>query len=209
MATVRISNQLRYEVQAKIRELFAAREKAAETALAAVNVGHEVIQGTLPKAQLEAAITLNNKECWIALHNSISVTVRFEDHKGTQQKRVFRTTICPALPLPVALTTYYCPDIELTSAMPSYEKVAAIARSIYQIQDDCQELQSAVSKILGQCTTLRQVLEIWPSALEYMPPEVRRRHAAKTEKREATVIDEVEDSTKTLLMKARLLANPN
>lgn len=209
MATVRISEYIRNEVQYKIRALFDAREKVAECELAAVNVGHEVICGTLPNDQLDAAIALNEKERWIAVCNGISVTIRFKDHKGTQQKMVFQTTVRPELPLPVVFHAYSRPNIELTSAMPSYEKVATIARNIYQIKEDCNELQAAVSKILRQCTTLRQVLEVWPSALDYMPDEVKERHAAKTQKREAAQIDEVENSTKTLLMKARLLANPN
>lgn len=208
MATVRISEQIRYEVRDKIRALFDAREKAAEYKLAAVNVGHEVLFGTLPNDQLNAAIALNEKERWIVTHNMVNVSIQFADHKGVQQKMVFSTTVRPALPLPILFYTRSPTTLELTSAMPSYEKVATIARNIHQIREDCNDLQAAVSKILRQCTTLRQVLEIWPSALDYMSDEVKQRHAAKTQKREAAQIDNVDDGTKTLLMKARLLASP-
>lgn len=208
MATVRISEYIRGEVRDKIRALFGVREKAAEDSLATVDVGHEVLCGTLPNDQLRTAIALNEKAHWMNTHNMINVLIQFTDHKGRQQKMVFRTTVRPKLPLPISLTTYSSPAVEMTSAMPSYEKVAAIARNIYQIKDDCSELQAAVSKILNQCTTLRQVLEIWPSALDYMPDEIKKRHAEKAQKREAAQIDDVGDDTKTLLMKARLLASP-
>lgn len=208
MATVRISEYIRNEVRDKIRALFGDREKAAEYKLAAVNVGHEVLFGTLPNDQLNAAIALNEKERWIATHDMVSVSIQFADHKGVQQKMVFSTTVRPALPLPILFCARSPTTLELTSAMPSYEKVATIARNIYQIREDRNELQAAVSKILRQCTTLRQVLEIWPSALDYMPDEVKERHATKTQKREAAQIDNVDNDTKTLLMKARLLASP-
>jgi hypothetical protein len=69
-------------------------------------------------------------------------------------------------------------------------------------------LRESITELLNSCSTLRQVLEKWPTALDFMSDEVKARHAEKVEpvKREAKVIKEVDEQAKMLLMKARMLS---
>ena len=68
-------------------------------------------------------------------------------------------------------------------------------------------LRDSIAQLLNSCGTLRQVLEKWPTALDFMSDEVKAKHAEKVDptKKETKVISEVDDQAKMLLMKARML----
>ena len=92
--------------------------------------------------------------------------------------------------------------------MACYQPCVDVLLEIDRMTNECNTLRDSIAQLLDSCSTLRQVLEKWPTALDFMSDEVRAKHAKKvdqTEKR-AKVIADVDDQAKMLLMKARMLS---
>lgn len=89
------------------------------------------------------------------------------------------------------------------------DQALAMIAEIDAITEENKALKDKlVHGVLTQCTTLRQVLEVWPNALQFMPPETIEAHNRQTEKRTASKLEAmaVDDDTKVMLMKAQMLA---
>ena len=78
---------------------------------------------------------------------------------------------------------------------------------IDRMANERNTLRDSIAQLLDSCSTLRQVLEKWPTALDFMSDEVRAKHAEKVDqtKKGTKVIADVDDQAKMLLMKARML----
>ena len=84
---------------------------------------------------------------------------------------------------------------------------APLIGMIDRMVEERDTLRDSIGNLLDSCSTLRQVLEKWPTALDFMSDEVKAKHAEKVSptKKETKVISEVDDQAKMLLMKARML----
>ena len=91
--------------------------------------------------------------------------------------------------------------------MACYQPCVDVLLEIDRMANERDTLRDSIAQLLDSCSTLRQVLEKWPTALDFMSDEVKAKHAEKvnTTKKEAKVISEVDDQAKMLLMKARML----
>ena len=91
--------------------------------------------------------------------------------------------------------------------MPCYQPCVDVLLEHDRMVKERDTLRDSIAQLLNSCGTLRQVLEKWPTALDFMSDEVKAKHAEKVDptKKEAKVISEVDDQAKMLLMKARML----
>lgn len=208
MATVRITNNLRYDILNNLENMYLNRRRNLQDQLAKLPIGNEAILAALNPKDLELARQLNTHAAWVAERTQVSVTIFFVDNKGVHQKHYQAFSVDPSIPAPANL---YAPDkysIDLPTSAPSYPAAARILADLFMIEEESKELRRSIGALLDSCSTLRQLLEVWPSALSHLPPEALQRHAMKSEKRSSThEAPTVDDATKHLLIKASLLKN--
>lgn len=211
MATVRITHSIRSFAKAKLRDMFEARIKQAESELEKLpladaayerHYGHSILN------QIERFIQASPNVHWFPMENGAMVRfsvggVGDEDDCQYTVRSTFR------VPRARPYGRSYYEAYTLPKDDPIYPAAVEAVRNIEAIKNEQKKLiQSLIDGVLTQCTTLRQVLELWPTALEFMPEEVRIKHAEPTVKRTpATKPDEVDVSVKAALMTARMLSN--
>lgn len=208
MATVRITNDLRHDILTSLGSMYLNRRRNLQDQLVKLPIGNEAILAALNPKDLELARQLNTHAAWVAERTQVSVTITFTDNKGNRQKHYQAYSVNPSIPAPANL---YAPDrhsIDLPTSAPSYPAAARILTDLFIIAEESKELHRSIGALLDSCSTLRQLLEVWPSALSHLPPDALRRHAMKAEKRSASrEAPTVDDATKHLLIKASLLKN--
>jgi len=204
MATVRITTDIRQYVTNKINSLFQARIAAKESELQHLDIATQTFMSHISKEEFETAKKLNTDIKWVPEISSMFVAVEYE-FEGIKRKSTFNVMFKPPVPAPSRFHGYSSTPWAVKPTLPCYQHAVQVLVAIEQLKKDRDTLVGALSKVLTQCSTLRQVLEVWPTALDYMPESAKKRHAEKSEKRGPAVIEEVDDHAKMLLMKARML----
>ena len=204
MATVRITSDIRKHVILKVNALFEDRVKKEEAKLQHLDIANQVFMSWVSAQELEMAKRLNLDTKWIPEISTLSVTVeyKFEDQS---KLATFSVPFKPPVPAPISFHGYGAGSRKVKPTLLCYQHAVDVLVTMETIRKERDTLVQAISKVMQQCTTLRQVLDVWPTAMDYMPDEAKKRHAEKSEKRGPTVIDEVDDAAKMLLMKARMI----
>lgn len=210
MATVRITNDIRYYVKNRFEALYRARIERKHKELQNLDIGNVCYQYYIPAKYRELAQQLNadSDGPWLDVvhHVPIEMTYRKNDADQTETTVSFTAPLNPPAPLPHRLRGYYT-KLKLLESMAPYEH----ARKIYLELDAMHEernklIEQIVNGVLTKCSTLRQVLELWPTAMDFMPDEVKQKHAAKTKKRQSVVEElSIDNDVKVSLMKVRML----
>jgi len=212
MATVRITNEIRYHVKDKLETLYREHIEHKKEELQNLDIGNVCYMHYIPAKYRELAQQLNADEdgAWIYTADEITIEMTYltNDDNRTKRTVTFPVSFNPPVPLPIRLRGYGT-KFELLESMAPYEHAKKIFLDIEALYEERNKLISQlVNGVLTKCSTLRQVLELWPTALDFMPDDVKQRHAAKTEKRQSVAKEElsIDDDVKVLLIKARMLA---
>ena len=209
MATVRLTDQIRSAVRMRIEALFSDRIAKKHEELKHLDVGMQVLLSRIPAAQLEAAQKLNQYIEWIPEIHSLNVRIEYIGIDGKLKTAAFTVPFQPPVPAPQSFRSYHYLSTKnlVQPSLPCYQPCVDILLEHDRIVQERDTLRDSIAALLEACSTLRQVLEKWPTALEFMPDEVKARHAQKVDpsKKEAKVIVDVDDQAKMLLMKARML----
>lgn len=211
MATVRITNEIRYHVKSKFEELYRERIERKQKELQNLDIGNVCYLHYVPAKYRELAQQLNadGDGAWLDTVSNIGIEMTYlkNDANRTKTTVVFSVPLKPPVPLPQRLRGYG-PKFKLLESMAPYEH----AKKIYldldaMIEERDMLIEQIVRGVLTKCSTLRRVLELWPTAMDFMPDDVKQRHAAKAEKRQSVVEElSVDNDVKVSLMKARMLA---
>lgn len=215
MATVRINNQIRYHVENKIKEAFNSQYEANKSPEELDQfIGDKVYREVFPDAKRIAnELNLpkqygskNKKIRWIEFSTFLIVRIENTCH----YKLVFTE------PQPIPTRTGRWSDFILELTREEAENITSLA-PVLKYYDRIAEINkekevlinTLVKDVLQNCSTLRQVLEIWPTALEYMPEDVLKRHHRKAEKgtRSPSKVDNISipDNLETILFKTKAL----
>lgn len=211
MATVRMTNSIRYHVRSKFEELYRERIERKQKELQNLDIGNVCYLHYVPAKYRELAQQLNadGDGAWLDTVGNIGVEMTYlkNDAKRTKTTVVFSVPFKPPVPLPQRLRGYD-PRFKLLESMAPYEHAKKIYLELDAMNEERDRLiEQIVNGVLTKCSTLRQVLELWPTAMDFMPDDVKQRHAAKAEKRQSVVEElSVDDDVKVSLMKARMLA---
>ena len=210
MATVRITNEIRYAVRRKIESLFDARIKKKYEELQHLDVAMQVFMRRITPEELAAAQKLNTDVKWIPEIASLTVHIEYTGIDGTKKNVRFTVPLEPPVPAPQSFHSYNYDNNEkniVLPSMPCYQPCVDVLLEHDRMVKERDTLRDSIAQLLNSCGTLRQVLEKWPTALDFMSDEVKAKHAEKVDptKKETKVISEVDDQAKMLLMKARML----
>lgn len=212
MATVRITQEMRNEVRRKIESLFDARIKNKHEELQHLDVAMQVFMRRITPEEFAIAQKLNTDVKWVPEISSLTVRIEYTSIDGSNKHAVFTVPFKPPIPAPQSFHSYsYTTSVEkniVHPSLPCYQPCVDVLLEIDRMTKERNTLRNSIVDLLDSCSTLRQVLEKWPSAMDFMSDEVKARHAEKTDpiKKQPKVIAEVDDQAKMLLMKARMLS---
>lgn len=210
MATVRITNEIRYHVKNKFEALYRERIERKKKELQNLDIGNVCYLHYVPAKYRELAQQLNadGDGAWLDTVSNVAVEMTYlkNDANRTETTVVFTVPFKPPVPLPQRLCSYGA-RFKLLESMAPYEHAKKIYLDLDTMNEERDKLiGQIVDGVLTKCSTLRQVLELWPTAMDFMPDEVKQRHAAKTEKRQSVVEElSIDNDVKVSLMKARML----
>ena len=209
MATVRITQEIRQDVRRKIEGLFDARIKKKLEELNHLDVAMQVFMRRITPEEFAIAQKLNTDVKWVPEISSLTVHIEYTGIDGTVKNVIFTVPFKPPVPAPASFHGYYSNNAKniVHPSMPCYQPCVDVLLEHDRIAKERDTLRDSIAALLDSCGTLRQVLEKWPTALDFMSDEVKAKHAEKVDptKKEVKVISEVDDQAKMLLMKARML----
>ena len=207
MATVRITEQIRQEVRRKIESLFDARIKKKYEELQHLDVAMQVFMRRITPEEFAAAQKLNADVKWVPEISSLTVRIEYTGIDGASKHVRFTVPFDPPVPAPQSFPYYSNEKNIVHPSLPCYQPCVDVLLAHDRMVKERNTLRDSIAALLNSCSTLRQVLEKWPTALDFMSDEVKARHAEKVDptKKETKVISEVDDQAKMLLMKARML----
>ena len=210
MATVRITNDIRSHVRNKFEALYRERIERKREELQNLDIGNVCYLHYVPAKYRELAQQLNadGDGQWLDTVSSITIEMTYlkNDANHTERAVAFTVPLRPPVPLPTRLRGYGA-KFKLLETMAPYEHAKKIYLDLDTMNEERDKLiDQIVDGVLIKCSTLRQVLELWPTAMDFMPDEVKQKHAAKTEKRQSIVEElSIDNDVKVSLMKARML----
>ena len=208
MATVRITEKIRLEVRHKIESLFDARIRKKFEELQHLDVAMQVFMRRIVPEEFAAAQKLNANVKWVAEISSLTVHIEYVGIDGADRRVTFTVPFEPPVPAPQGFYTYSANANNIVHpSLPCYQLCVDLLLEHDRMLKERDTLRDSIDQLLSSCSTLRQVLEKWPTALDFMSDEVKAKHAEKVHptKKEVKVISEVDDQAKMLLMKARML----
>ena len=211
MATVRITQEIRQEVRRKIESLFNARINKKFGELQHLDVAMQVFMRRITPEEFAAAQKLNADVKWVPEISTLTVHIEYTGIDGVEKNVMFTVPFKPPVPAPQSFHGYnYSSNNEkniVHPSLPCYQPCVDVLLEHDRMVKERDTLRDSIAQLLDSCSTLRQVLEKWPTALDFMSDEVKTKHAEKVDstKKEAKVISEVDDQAKMLLMKARML----
>ena len=209
MATVRITQEIRQDVRRKIESLFDARIEKKLKELQHLDVAMQVFMRRIIPEEFAIAQKLNTDVKWVPEISSLTVRIEYTGIDGTKKNVIFTVPFKPPVPAPQSFHGYRYSNEEniIHPSMPCYQPCVDVLLEHDRMVKERDTLRDSIAQLLDSCGTLRQVLEKWPTALDFMSDEVKAKHAEKVNptKKEVKVISEVDDQAKMLLMKARML----
>ena len=209
MATVRITQEIRQEVRRKIESLFDARIKKKYEELQHLDVAMQVFMRRITPEEFAAAQKLNADVKWVPEISSLTVRIEYTGIDGASKHVRFTVPFKPPVPAPQSFHNHISKNEGniVHPSLPCYQPCVDVLLEHDRMVKERDTLRDSIAQLLNSCGTLRQVLEKWPTALDFMSDGVKAKHAEKVDptKKETKVISEVDDQAKMLLMKARML----
>ena len=208
MATVRITDQIRSDVRRKVESLFDSRIQKKLNELQNLDIAMQVFLTRVSPAALEKAKALNEDCEWIPTISDMDVRISYPSFDGVTRERIFTVSFEHPVPAPTSFHGYYVRSHEniICPTMACYQPCVDVLTECDRLTHERNTLRDPLYNLLCECSTLRQVLERWPTALDFMSDEVKARHAERSDSKTKKAIAEVDDSTKMLLMKARMMS---
>lgn len=218
MATVRITEAIRNHVRKKINEMFQDRFNAAHATLQSLPLADAAYDDTFPSKVMglvEQLMKAQPDMNWFTQHPDAYVQIPLDPEHPLQADVVsnrrdnYVTRNRFHAPRPVPAGRSWTANYQLKRTNPIYPAAIAAIMEIKNLEAQQKKLETTlVGGVLEECTTLRQVLELWPTAMEFMPDEAKKRHAEPTAKRGASAKPaEVSVEVKAALMTARMLSS--
>ena len=149
-----------------------------------------------------------SKRQWIRGTDEIRVTIR--DEAGSHQ---FQMKLGENYPCPINHSTWN-PFIVITHA--SHPRLYALVKEplekIRKLHADRDNLDKDLLKpVFQNCNTVKQATKIWPSIVDFLPPEALEIYRSRPSQSPRQQIDlegvAISDDAKQLLTKARMLTN--
>lgn len=185
MATVLLSSYIRRCITRGIESLFETRIQAVQESfqLKLPEISQRWIEEALP-SEVKALRNTPVGNTFLRMGTDVRITVKYKvPVKGFPDKEQTASeviTFSSKMPFPqTANWQGWGNNIYLPTSSCVYEEVATHLKNIRNIVAERDDLIEQTNTLLNRCTTLKQVLDVWPGCWEYIPEDIRARHAAK------------------------------
>ena len=144
-----------------------------------------------------------------ALSLPTDMVVRGEALNFIYNGKVYHLNLGRPRPLPDAYSNPYHTRVSLPQGAVVPEEIVKliqdISANVDRLSKEQETLTVDVRRVLNSCRTLKQLLEVWPSALDFCGSEIQSRHARPETKRfKATTAEKLTDEAKLALVKVRM-----
>lgn len=194
MATIRMTDSLKREILSNVNNMFTARIKRAQTEAEATvqPYANELVKLQYPSEVLEGLKGIWAKYTPTTTYLQVSYrTARFR----------FESRFQLPYQIPQAQSGF---ELTESRAPELYNKFMAAQAPYIAAIDARQELHDQVKNIISQVVTFKQLVDAWPSALDMVSQDVRRRHHEKTVYTRTKVDVKLDENIKANLLKARI-----
>ena len=202
MATIRMSASLQNEIIRNVDNMFVSRLQAAKTAAEQEVSKHaeEALTTLIPKTFLDfiekegqAAST------YLELTRQLYISYRIDN-------LAFSSCFTYSRHIPALRLRYY--EISPTKYPELYKKIAELQAPYVAVIKEKQELLAQTKELLGKVVTFKQLLSAWPSAIEFVSEDTKKRHYAKqTYTKRASELVQLDEKIKANLLKARIASD--
>ena len=179
MATVRLNDTIRTHIKNKLSELFNTRISATKAKWDQIDAQATVYKYcTMDQVELNRLLSVPPK--WIAECAIVQLQITAVPDGKIHN---FRLTLNKPVkaPLDAGGPSYY-PQCTVKVPFGSPE-----ANLCFRIKDESEAiekerdalLKGPIVKAVDECSTLKQLLEVWPTALDFVDAQTRAKHAEK------------------------------
>lgn len=198
MATVRITNQHRYEIRNKIHSIFRVKIEKVDNSIAAINIIDPIYNAVVSDEEKQAIEFLGSR--WLQTQE-VSL-VQIKDKHGTIHTWTakHKKTV-----LPIGFA-HGRPPNELLPGMQGYDEVYELVNWRSHLLKERNDLLNTIETLLKNATTINKIQELWPSVIEYLDqdtiqqlnaPHVKQTRAKRPELK-------LDDAAKASLVKLNL-----
>lgn len=210
-----MSKQINNYVQAKLEAFYQNKIAELLESVKKLPIALEAYQHRVPQHELKLATDLanavNSTNSWFVKNESLIVMI---SHKNINYEFMCEFSDPKYyIPYNMCQRGYNAQGrAALPITAPSYGKVITLLDEVEELKTKQRAISHTIIKeVLEKCITLKQVLEIWPTALDFMPKEIREAHERVVlPKKRATqhatqrIIEAIDTTTKVELIKMRL-----
>ena len=204
MATVRMTRDLRQDIVGNIQKMFNGRhEKMMEQVKLNMQDLQKEIREYFFPPDVVSELCKPQYKGYVKYASSVNFRVQ-----ANNKWYVFELKfIGGMLPIKFDSSSYYLSEHNYTieSTAPLYPRIKTILDPLHQIEQDRATLVTQIEEILVKVPSLKKLIEIWPSALDFVSPRYVEQHNRPVvyEKR-AKVEVAMDIETKANLLKARM-----
>lgn len=198
MATVRITNQHRYEIRNKIHSVFQAKIAKVDSSIAAIDVIDPIYNAVVSDEEKQAIEVLGSR--WLQTQEFSLVQIKDEHgviHAWTVKHK---KTV-----LPIGFTGGRPPN-ELLPGMQGYDEVYELVNWKAHLIKERSDLLNTIDTLLKNATTINKIQELWPSVIEYLDQDTIRQlntpHVKQTRTKRPEL--KLDDAAKASLVKLNL-----
>lgn len=207
MAVVRMTYDLRYSIVERVAFMLNKQIEELGTRLRKLPVADACLEKLISPEFLELADKLNEDPNgqWVRIANSVNVELSYQ--VGTTE---YHYPIEAPFAKPRAVPLYINDKgqkLPLTPDIPAFQIAVGMHQELIRLVKERNALvQTLKSELLYKCTTLWQVVNVWPSVLDFVDDQTRRRYYAETPNKKRKLVDiQLSDEVKLAIMKVRIL----
>jgi hypothetical protein len=174
MATVRLNKDILYHVCSKVNELTRKNLDGVLQQLHEIQCAGEIYMSMFTDEERRRANELNDQPNgpWVNTVEDVYISIRATNGKSLTFPNKFR----PPVVMPLKLSGMYHKVLELLPEHSNYPRALQLADAYYHIEASGLTAATEIKRMFSVCSTLKQLLEMWPAALDYMPEHVVRQH---------------------------------
>lgn len=181
MATVPITKRIISYVSAQLADLFAERIANIEEQIHEMDPADRWYDENVSERQQRAITTLLEPPPFLNTYSTVTYIIEAVGANICRDQ-----TLLPPRPLPASTRVHAWSEARQIRINPDttpifYSEIAPLLNQrAALIKERNTLIENLVEGVLNRHTTLSKVLRVWPSALEFMPPEVVQRHNEKS-----------------------------
>ncbi len=212
MSTVRITDTLRDRVRSKVKEMYAHMEYRIRTELGHLKLADEAYEHLISRECEELAERLNSSSNgkWVNTIDEVYVTV--SAGTGTDGRAIdmnFKSKLSRPRCVPLK-RSHYAPTLEGNKNTEAYKLAQKAVVEIHDLQKQMEVvIEQLVEEAMTKTKTVKQLLEVWPTAISFLPEDVVKKHnervVYKTGQKQEPV--NISEEAKINLVKLRLMSS--